>query len=41
MVHYQIIHCPHCGGTDLHKKTVRVLTVGNVGFAKNAENIFS
>ena len=19
MVHYQIIHCPHCDGTDLHK----------------------
>jgi len=19
MVHYQIIHCPHCEGTDLHK----------------------
>ena len=19
MVHYQIIHCPHCQGTDLHK----------------------
>jgi len=41
MVHYQIIHCPHCCGTDLHKngkslKLQDVTVVDTVDFSDQA-----